>query len=140
MAEIKLTQIEHLNLAVFEICGDVANGEILRFLEANFQSGDGEDTGIIRAIFDFRAADLSALTLETIKVNLARVEKFLRPGLRAALVFSNPADFSIGKTISTAFRKHSHLLEIRHFYNLYRAKDWLLYCDSATTPQAALNS
>ena len=43
------------------------------------------------------------------------------------MVFSNPADYSLGKTISKAIRKHGYLSEIREFYNLYLAKAWLQY-------------
>jgi hypothetical protein len=129
MTQIKIRRDERIDLAVIEITGDIVPAELLRFLESNFGDyidADSRDFAS-RAIIDFRAANLSALTKDFIKTNIEAVKKFIRPDVKAALIFSNPGDASVGEVISKAIHRIGLGAEIRRFYNLYRAKDWLLY-------------
>ena len=122
MAQFKRIKDKRAGLTIIEIIGELTHGEIPRFLESLHV--DDTSSG---AIFDFRAADLSALAKTRIKSDIYKVKKFAHPELKAALVFSNPADFSIGRTISKAINKEGYLADIRGFYNLFLAKDWLLF-------------
>ncbi|MBT8148266.1 MAG: hypothetical protein KJN90_15515, partial [Gammaproteobacteria bacterium] len=123
MAQIRRLKEIPSNLTVIEVNGELTHGEFISFLESN-RSVQDPSPG---ALFDFRSASLSSLSKQRIKEALADFQKFAQPGLRAALVFSDPADYSKGKTISKAISKHGYLSEIRGFYNLYLAKAWLLY-------------
>ena len=123
MAQFKRLKERRSGLTVIEVHGELTHGEFFEFLESNQNVKDPS----LKAIFDLRSANLSSISKTRIKEAVVEITKFVNPGLRAALVFSNPADYSIGKTISKAINKHAHLTEIRGFYNLYLAKAWLLY-------------
>ena len=122
MAQFKTSRDSRTDLTVIEVFGNVTHGEIPRFLETLRM-----DNPPSRAIFDFRNASLSELVKKRIKTDIHKVKQFTRPEIRAALVFSNPADFSIGKAITKAISKEGYLADIRGFYNFYLAKDWLLF-------------
>jgi len=130
MAQFKRIKETRGNFTIVEVVGDVLHGEIIDFLE-NLQVEDPST----RAIFDFRAANLSALLTNRIRSDVHKIRKFAGPGIRAALVFSNPADFSIGKAIGHAISGAGYLADIRGFYNLYLAKDWLLFGNGVSDPQ-----
>ena len=123
MAQFKRLKERRSDLTIIEVYGELTHGEFFEFLESNKNVKDPS----LRAIFDLRSASFSSLSKKRIKEAMAELSTFANPGLRAALVFSNPNDFSIGKTISKAINKHGYLSEIRGFYNLYLAKAWLLY-------------
>lgn len=122
MAQFKRIKDTHADLTIIEIIGELTHGEFTRFLESLHI-----DNASSRAIFDFRAADLSTLAKAGIKSEIRKLAKFSQPELKAALVFSNHTDFSIGRVISKAVSKEGYLADIRGFYNLYLAKDWLLF-------------
>ena len=123
MAQFRRLKEFRSDLTVIEVHGELTHGEFIRFLEANRSKNNRSS----KAIFDFRSATLSSLSKQRIKKTVVEFRKFAAPDLRAALVFSNPADFSVGKVISKAISKQGYLSEIRGFYNLYLAKAWLLY-------------
>ena len=122
MAEFKIIRETRSDLTVVEVVGDVAQGEIGKFL-ASLKLDDPTS----KAIFDFRHANLSALEKKHIKSNVNQLKRFSRPEVRAALVFSNPVDFSIGRAITKAISKEGYLADIKGFYKFYLAKDWLLF-------------
>ncbi|MEZ5491246.1 MAG: hypothetical protein R3F50_13130 [Gammaproteobacteria bacterium] len=128
MAQFKRIKDSRSDLTIIEIIGKLTLGELSRFLDSL-----QVDNASSRAIFDFRAADLSALAKACIKSEIRKLERFSHPELKAALVFSNPTDFSTGKAISKAVSKEGYLADIRGFYNLYLAKDWLLYQGQSTS-------
>ena len=123
MAHFRRLKELRSDLTVIEIHGELTHGEFIRFLESNRNVKDPSSM----AILDFRSANLSMLSKQRIKQAVTEFQRFANPSMRAALVFSNPTDYSIGKVISKAFSKHGYLSEIRGFYNLYLAKAWLLY-------------
>jgi hypothetical protein len=133
MAQIRRLREVRSDVTVIEVSGDITHGEFIKFLEAHKQVTNPAS----RAIFDFRSANLSALSRQRIKEAMAELKQFARPGLRAALVFSNPADYSIGRVISGSISKQGYLAEIRSFYNLYLAKAWLLYRQPVYEEQTA---
>ena len=122
MAQFKLTRETRTDLTVIEVVGDVQHGEIPDFL--NSLQVENPAT---RAIFDFRGANLAGLVKKRIRTDIHKVKQFSRPELKTAMVFSNPADFSIGKIISKSLSSEGYLSDIRGFYNFYLAKDWLLF-------------
>jgi|GEM_PF-3061873 len=123
MAQFRRLKELRSDLTIIEVHGELTHGEFVRFLESSRDVGDPSS----KAVFDLRSANLSSLSRKRIKASIADFESFADPGLRAALVFSNPADYSIGKLISNTINKQGYLSEIRGFYNLYLAKAWLLY-------------
>ena len=123
MAQFRRLKEKRSGLTVIEVVGELTHGEFIRFLESNRKVKDPS----LSAIFDMRAASLSSLSKKRIKEALAEFRLYANPNLRAALVFSNPADYSVGKVISKTICKYGYLSEIRGFYNLYLAKAWLLY-------------
>jgi len=132
MAQFKRLKEGRSGLTIIEVYGEVTHGELFKFLESHSNASDKSS----RAIFDFRAANLSSLSLHRIIEATREYGRFSNPGVRAAMVFSNPSDFSIGKLISRAISKHGYLSEIRGFYNVYLAKAWLLYRQPACATQA----
>ncbi len=122
MAQFRRIKDSRVDLTVIEVVGDVTNDEISQFLE----SLRIENTSS-KAIFDFRGANLSSLVKKRIRTEVLQVKQFARPEIRAALVFSNHADFSMGKSLAQAITREGFLADIRGFYNFYLAKDWLLY-------------
>jgi hypothetical protein len=133
MAQIRRLRETRSDVTVIEVRGDLTHGEFKRFLEAHKNVINPAS----RTVVDFRSANLSALSRHRIKEAMADLKQFARPGLRAALVFSNPADYSIGRVISGSLSKHGNLSEIRGFYNLYLAKAWLLYRQPVHEEQTA---
>jgi len=133
MAQFRRLKETRANLTVIEVHGELTHGEFIRFLESNRNVKERS----LKAIFDLRSANLSSLSKRHIKEALADFRKYADPELRAALVFSNPADYSIGKLISKTVSKHGYLSEIRGFYNLYLAKAWLLYRQPVYQPLTA---
>lgn len=133
MAQFRRLKEKRSGLTIIEVAGELTHGEFIKFLESNRNVKDPS----LRAIFDLRAASLSLLSKKRIKEVLADFSMYANPRLRAALVFSNPADYSVGKVISKAICKHGYLSEIRGFYNLYLAKAWLLYRQPAYEPVTA---
>ena len=123
MAHFRRLKDFRSDLTVIEVHGELTHGEFIRFLEANRETGNRSS----KAILDFRSATLSSRSKHRIKKAVAEFRKYAAPELRAALVFSNPTDYSVGKVISKAISKQGYLAEIRGFYNLYLAKAWLLY-------------
>jgi hypothetical protein len=70
-----------------------------------------------------------------IRSDVHEVRKFAGLGIRAALVFSTPAAFSIGRMMSHAISGAGYLADTRGFYNLSLAKDWLLFGNGDSDPQ-----
>lgn len=132
MAQFKRLKEGRSGLTIIEVYGEVTHGELLKFLESQCNASDMA----CHAIFDFRAASLSALSMSRIIETTREYGRFFHPGARAAMVFSNPSDFSIGKLISKAISRHGYLSEIRGFYNVYLAKAWLLYRQPACAAEA----
>jgi len=122
MARFKQIRDGRSNLTVVEVYGDVGNEEIKTILDWPPDVSPHSKT-----VFDFRFADLSALSSTHIRKAVGEIRLLSGPDCKAALVFSNPADYSIGKIISSAFSGRGYLANIRGFYNLHRAKDWLLF-------------
>lgn len=133
MAQFRRLKEKRSDLTVIEVYGELTHGEFIRFLESNRNVKDGS----LRAIFDLRSANLSSLSKKRIKEALADFKMYAHPRLRAALVFSNPTDYSIGKLISKTVNKQGYLSEIRGFYNMYLAKAWLLYRQPVYQPITA---
>ena len=123
MANFRRLKEQRTDLTIIEVHGKLTHGEFFEFLESNRHVEDPST----KAIFDLRFANLSTISKKRIKEAMTEFKRFAAPGVRAALVFSNPADYSLGKIISNALNQHGYLSEIRGFYNLYLAKSWLLY-------------
>ena len=121
MAHITV-DIEPANdLAVFTLTGSLASGELLqRFIDYN--------QGDVRRLmlFDFTDANWSSLTSKQLRNNTAIASKYTSSGNRGAFVFSNDADYGIGRMVQAFASMENHLSEFRMFRSIEEARQWLM--------------
>lgn len=130
MAEVKRLKDRRSDLAVFQVSGNVTCIDVCHLLDTSIAT---EST---LHLFDFRWASLAALSKADIKAQIRTAVSKIRPGARAAFVFSNPADLSVGRLINKSTGGGGHRPETREFYNPYLARDWLLFCSPLASSRA----
>lgn len=122
MAEIKFSIDKARNLTTFTIVGDLQSGELRAILEDYYKQSP---TRLI--IMDSRQGSWSSLATTDFKRSIQSwiTTGNSRAGGKTAIIFSDAADFGMGRFLESHLSMAGSLTELECFRDIDKAQSWL---------------
>lgn len=121
MAKIEININYDQDITVFKITGTLNSGELL---ESYKSCSEDEVTKLL--LLDFTDASWANLPTADLRANTAKGSIYSSKGMRSAFVFSNDADYGIGRMFEAFATIEKYDSEICLFRSIDEAKEWLM--------------
>lgn len=122
--EVNINYVQ--DITAFKITGKLNAGELLESYK-----GCSEDEITKLVLLDFTDASWSDLSSVDLRANTAKARQYSRNGMRSAFVFSNDADFGVGRMFEAFANIEKYDGEIQLFRSLDEARKWLTKTEDA---------